>query len=255
MIFQAGCQTNPVTGEKQLILVSPQEEKKMGLDYSKEVEKQLGQSLKDEQLQNYVNSVGQKIAKVSHLPDYGFTYKAIDSNTVNAFALPGGYIYITTGLLEQLNAEDQMASVLAHETGHVTARHIANQITRDTLINIGLGAASYTVPTAAKIGNVVAQLESMSFTRGQEKQADEIGLDYLVKAGYNPYGMIETMEVLEKQSGSRKIEFFSTHPNPENRVGYLKEQIAADGYKNTGTVNKEAYATNVTARLKALKSQ
>ncbi|MEN6385562.1 MAG: M48 family metallopeptidase [Phycisphaerales bacterium] len=254
--ISGGCSVNPVTGEHQLILVSPEEEKKMGLDYSKEVEKELGASFKDEQLQSYINSVGQKIAAVSHVPDYGFNYKAIDSNTVNAFAIPGGYIYITTGLLAQLNSEAQMAGVLAHETAHVTARHIANQITRSTLINIGLTAASYKVPTGGvKIAGIVAQLESMSFSRSQEKQADEVGLGYLVKAGYTPNGMVETMEVLERQSQSRSIEFFSTHPNPENRVALLKEQIFNNRYPTTGKSGNEEYAANVTGRLKSLKPQ
>jgi len=254
-ILQAGCQTNPVTGKKQLILVSPEQEKKMGLDYSKEVEKTLGQSVKDEQLQNYINSVGQKIAIVSHAPDYGFSYKAIDHNSVNAFALPGGYIYITTGLLEQLSSEAQMASVLGHETAHVTARHIASQITSDYIMSVGISVLGSASSGAGSLGQIVESLASKSFSRADEKQADAIGLGYMVKAGYTPNGMIETMEILQKQSGSRTVEFFSTHPSPENRIGLLKEQIFNNRYPTSGTIGKEEYATNVTARLKLIKSQ
>jgi predicted Zn-dependent protease len=245
-----GCSVNPVTGEEQLILVSPQQEKQMGEQYAKEVEKELGQSVKDQQLQNYIDSVGQKVARISHSPEVGFSYKAIDHNSVNAFALPGGYIYITTGLLKELNTESQLAGVLAHETAHVTARHIAQQLTRDYLIGIGFSVAGSSVSSGAMgIADVVRQLEGMSFTREQEKQADEVGLDYLVKAGYNPYGMIETMETLQRQSNSRTIEFFSTHPNPENRIGYIQERIYTKGYRAEGTRGQEEYSANVLNRL------
>src|SRR3990167_6024712 len=119
----AGCQVNPVTGENEFNLYSVEQQKQMGAEYSKEVEKELGQSVKDQQLQSYLDSVGQKVVRISHTPSEGFIYKAIDHNSVNAFALPGGYIYITTGLLKELNAESQLAGILAHETAHVTARH------------------------------------------------------------------------------------------------------------------------------------
>jgi predicted Zn-dependent protease len=245
-----GCQTNPVTGENELILVSPEQEKQMGRDTAAQVEKELGQSVKDQQLQNYINSVGQGIARISHTPDEGFSYKAIDHKSVNAFALPGGYIYITTGLLKELNSEAQLASVLAHETAHVTARHIAQQITRDILIDVGFSVAgSQTASSAIRVANIVRQLESMSFTREQEKQADEVGMDYLVKAGYTPYGMIETMEILQRASGSRTIEFFSTHPNPENRIGYLQERIYEKGYRGEGKTGQSEYSANVLNRL------
>jgi len=251
----SGCSVNPVTGENQFLLVSPADEKKMGEEYSKQVEKELGQSVKDIELQNYINSVGQKIARICHVPDEGFSYKAIDHNSVNAFALPGGYIYITTGLLKELKTEAQMAGVLAHETAHVTARHIAQQITRDYLIGIGFSVASSASGSSAavRVADIVRQLEGMSFSRAHERQADQIGLDYLVKAGYTPNGMIETMEILQKQSESRTIEFFSTHPSPENRIELLKEEISNNHYASTGTVGKEAYAANVTERLKLIK--
>ncbi|MCE5340524.1 MAG: M48 family metallopeptidase [Planctomycetaceae bacterium] len=249
-MFQAGCQVNPVTGEKQFSLVSPEEAKTMGLNYSKQIEKEMGESIKDEQLQNYINSVGQKIAAVSHNPTYGFTYKAIDHNSVNAFALPGGYIYITTGLLKELNSEAQLAGVLGHETAHVTARHIESQITNSSLMSMGVSVLGSANSAAGSMGEIVANLQSMSFSRADEKQADAIGLGYMVKAGYTPNGMIETMEILQKQSGSRTIEFFSTHPSPENRIGLLKEEIFNNRYPTNGKIGKEEYFLNVTARLK-----
>ncbi len=249
-IFQAGCQVNPVTGEKQFSLVSQEEAKTMGLNYSKQIEKEMGESVKDEQLQAYVNSVGQKIAAVSHNPTYGFSYKAIDHNSVNAFALPGGYIYITTGLLKELNSEAQLAAVLGHETAHVTARHIESQITNSYIMSIGVNALGSANSAAGSLGEIVASLQSMSFSRADEKQADAVGLGYMVKAGYTPNGMIETMEILQKQSNSRTIEFFSTHPSPENRIGLLKEEIFNNRYSTNGKIGKEEYFLKVTDRLK-----
>ncbi|OHB60722.1 MAG: hypothetical protein A2Y12_10865 [Planctomycetes bacterium GWF2_42_9] len=254
-MFQVGCQTNPVTGKNQLLLVSPEEEKKMGFNYSQQIEKEMGESIKDDQLQNYVNSVGQKIAAVSHNPTYGFTYKAIDHNSVNAFALPGGYIYITTGLLEQLNSEAQLAAVLGHETAHVTARHIASQITSDYIMTIGVGVLGSASSGAGSLGQIVESLASKSFSRADEKQADAIGLGYMVKAGYTPNGMIETMEILQKQSGSRSIEFFSTHPSPENRVGLIKQEIYNNQYPTNGKNGTDEYAANVKGRLNVIKSK
>ncbi len=250
-----GCSVNPVTGENQFLLVNPEEEKKMGEEYSKQVEKELGQSVNDVQIQKYIDTVGQKIARICHSPEIGFSYKAIDHNSVNAFALPGGYIYITTGLLKELNTESQLVGILAHETAHVTARHIAQLITRDYLIDIGFSVAGSQAPSSAvRIASIVRQLESMSFSRAHERQADTVGMDYMVKAGYTPYGMIETMEILQKQdSGSRPIEFFSTHPSPENRIGLLREHIFNNRYPNTGIVGKQEYADNITERLKLLK--
>ena len=243
----AGCQVNPVTGKSEFNLYSVEQQEKMGADYSKQVEKELGQSVKDTQLQNYLDSVGQKIASVCHTPDEGFSYKAIDSNTINAFALPGGYIYITTGLLKVMNNEAQLAAILAHETAHVTWRHSAVTMSRALLINAGVSVAGKGV--AGSVAGIVSQLEGMSYSREHERQADKIGLDYLVKAGYTPFGMTEVMEVLQNQSNSRTIEFFSTHPSPENRVGYLKQEIVTKGYRGEGLIGKTEYRTNVLNRL------
>jgi predicted Zn-dependent protease len=246
----SGCETNPVTGEEEFLLVSPAQEKQMGKDASAEVEKELGQSVKDAQLQNYINSVGHKIVAICHTPNEEFSYKAIDHKSVNAFALPGGYIYITTGLLKVLNSEAQLAAILAHETAHVTARHIAQQITRDFFINAGLSVAGSQASTSVmRVASIVKQLEGMSFTREQERMADEVGLDYLVKAGYTPYGMIETMETLQRQSNSQTIEFFSTHPNPENRIGYLQERINEKGYRGEGKTGQSEYKTNILSKI------
>jgi beta-barrel assembly-enhancing protease len=252
-IICSGCETNPVTGEEEFLIVSPAQEKQMGQDASAQVEKELGQSVQDQQIQNYINTVGQKIVVVCHTPSAGFSYKAIDHKSVNAFALPGGYIYITTGLLKVMNSEAQLAAVLAHETAHVTARHIAQQITRDFFINAGLSVASSQASSSViRVANIVKQLEGMSFTREQERQADEVGLDYIVKAGYTPYGMVQLMETLERQSDGQTIEFFSTHPSPEHRIEYIKQDITKKDYTlygKTGRSGGAEYKSNVLDRL------
>jgi len=248
--WPGGCRVNPVTGEKEFILVSPGQEKVMGRKAAEEVEKELGKSIKDQQLQNYINYVGQRIAAVSHTPQEGFSYKAIDHKSVNAFALPGGYIYITTGMLKQLNTEAQLAAILAHETAHVTARHSVSRISRNFLISLGMSLITgEKASTAIRVANIVRQLEGMAYSRKQERQADRIGLDYLVKAGYTPNGMIETMEMLEKRKSFMMIEFLSTHPSPENRVEYIRADIYNKHYSSEGRVGAEDYARCVLDRL------
>ena len=220
----------PVTGKEEFNLFSVDQQEQMGVEYAKQVEKELGKSYNDPQSQNYINNVGQNIVAVCHTPAEGFEYKAIDHNSVNAFALPGGYIYITTGMLKELNSEAQLAAILAHETAHVTARHSATRMSRDYLIAIGMSLISEDAGVVNNIANIVSQLEGARYSRSQERQADKIGLDYLVKAGYSPSGMVETMEILQRQSNYRTIEFFSTHPNPENRRGNLLRHIGIRGY-------------------------
>jgi predicted Zn-dependent protease len=161
--------------------------------------------------------------------------------------LPGGYIYITTGLLKTMNTEAQLAAILAHETAHVTCRHSAVTMSRDLIINAGISAAGKGM--AGTAASIITQLQGMSYSREHERQADKVGMSYLVKAGYTPFGMTETMEILQRQSNSRTVEFFSTHPSPENRVGYLKEEIVAKGYRGEGLIGKTEYKTNVLNRL------
>jgi len=251
-LIAAGCQTNPVTGEREFNVFSVEQQEQIGAEYAKEVEKELGESIKDSRLQNYLDSVGQKIAAVSHTPSEGFVYKAIKDESVNAFALPGGYIYVTTGMLAQLKTEAQLAAIFGHETAHVTLRHSAVGMSRELLISTGL---SILVPESQSISyavGIVRDLEGMSYSRGHERQADEIGLDYLVKAGYTPDGMVETMEILNSQPGGRIFEFLSTHPNPENRIEDIQERIYNKGYtkyKSSGRVGQGEYQSNVSSRL------
>ena len=248
--YLAGCATNPVTGESELQILSPEWEASTGRKAAAEVEKEFAGSNINPQLQNYVSSVGKKIAAVSHTPHLGFSFKVIDHKSVNAFALPGGYIFITTGMLKQLTNESQLAAICAHEAIHVTARHAAARISQQMVVNATFTlVGSEKTAGAVEIGKIVNNLAQLSFSREDEKEADLYGLDYLVKAGYSPYGMVEIMEILERQNSSRPIEFFSTHPSPENRIGLIQEQIHRKGYRASGRVGAEDYKTNVLNNL------
>jgi len=223
----AGCATNPITGKTQLMLISEEQDFEIGQKYAPEIEKQMGGQIQNAAIQNYVNSVGQKIAAVSHKPEWTFEFVALNDDTVNAFALPGGRLFITKGMLKSLTTEAQLASILAHETVHTVARHSSEAMSRQ--IGIQMLLSTVTTEETSKglltVADLTNQIIGMKFSRDDEREADSGGLDYMVRAGYNPYGMVETMQMLESQSGSRQIEFLSTHPSPKNRAQDLTNQI------------------------------
>jgi len=249
----AGCETNPITGKNELMLFSESDDVTMGKKYAPEVEKQLGGRIDNPILQNYIESVGQKMAKVSQKPNFEYHYVALNDKMVNAFALPGGSIFITSGLLKNLNSEAQLASVLAHETAHVVARDTMNSLSKELGFQLVLSAVTTekTPQTAVAVAKMTGQIIGLKYSRDDETIADRAGLDYMVMAGYNPNGMAETMQMLQEQSKSGTIEFLSTHPNPENRVGYIKDRIARK-YPQAGSlrIGKEDYARNVLEQLK-----
>jgi predicted Zn-dependent protease len=228
----SGCVTNPVTGKEQFMLVSPTQDVEIGKKYAPEIEKELGGRIESDVITQYVNSIGQKVARVSHDKDLRFTYVAVNDDSMNALALPGGYIFITRGMLEKLENESQLAGILAHETLHVTARHSAAAMSQQIGMGILMTAAMSQTSSgaAARAANLTTQLIGLKYSRENEKEADRYGMDYMVKAGYSPNGMVETMQILAKESSQRPVEFFSTHPNPENRVGLLKRHIGKRGY-------------------------
>jgi predicted Zn-dependent protease len=246
----AGCTTNPVTGENQLMLVDEAWELQVGRQYSPEVQKQLGGRIANWQLQNYVTSVGQKITVVSHLPGLEFHYVAVNDESVNAMALLGGYVFITRGILEQLASEAQLAGVLAHETAHVTARHAAASVSSQMGIDLALSAAGQNASSGVtEIARLGSGLIGLHYSREQEMQADMIGLEYMVKAGYSPYAMIETIEMLQRQNELRPIEFFSSHPDPANRKTSILEHMNANVYPPNLNIGEAEYAKFVLENL------
>jgi predicted Zn-dependent protease len=247
-----GCAINPVTGQEELMFFGPDDDVRLGQRYAPEIEQELGGRIPDEHLQSYVDRVGQRIARVSHRPDIAYSFTAVDEESINAFAVPGGYIFVTRGLLENLTSEAQLAAILGHEAGHVIARDTMVALSRQIGMTALLGAVLASDAPAEAVGgaNFVLGVLSLQYSRDDEKDADFVGLSYLVQAGYDPNAIVETMEMLEELQTMRPIEFFSTHPNPESRVAYLKQRIA-DRYNALGVMKtgKAEYEQNVLAAL------
>jgi predicted Zn-dependent protease len=229
---------NPVTQEKQHVAgITPEQEVALGLQAAPEMEQQFGGLDPDNALQQRVSQVGQRLASRSAAGStpYRYEYHALDdSETINAFALPGGQIFITEGLLSRLKTEGQLAGVLGHETGHVVARHGAEHIAKQKLTEGLTGAAVLATydpndPNSrgsAAVAAMIGQLVTMKFGRQDELEADKLGVRLMSEAGYDPRSMIDLMKILEESSqGNRPPEFFSTHPNPENRIARIEEAI------------------------------
>ena len=249
-LLSAGCATNPVTGENQLMLVSEAQELQIGRQYAPEVEKQLGGRIENWQLQNYVNNVGQRIARISHMPSLEFRYIALNHDSINAMALPGGYVFITRGMLEQFSSEAQLAVVLAHETAHVTARHSAQAMSTQIGMDLALSVAGRKASRGAMdIAGIGSQLLGLNYSREQEVEADTFGLDYMTRAGYDPAAMIEVIEMLERQNEVRPIEFFSSHPNPANRKDNVQRKMNTNVYPTDLRAGDADYAKLVLQNL------
>ncbi|MBU0699948.1 M48 family metalloprotease [bacterium] len=235
----SGCATNPVTGEKQLILMSEDKEMAMG-DACYPVYTQGSNGLfQDKDLQSYVNQIGKKLAQKSHRPQLNYEFNVVNTSVINAYALPGGKISITRGLLNLMENEDQLSGVLGHEIGHVAAKHVAAGYTRSVLTNFGLSLLD-TVMSAKEIkyreyyntaAGLAATLIVMKYSRDQEREADTLGMEYMVKAGYNPQGFVQSMQTLESLSQkepSRLEVMFQSHPMSLERIENAKAQIQAN---------------------------
>jgi predicted Zn-dependent protease len=234
------CATNPATGEREFSLMSEAQEIQLGKEMDVEVRRQMG-VYEDADLQRYVENVGLRLAKTSERPNLPWHFAVVDAPAVNAFALPGGYIYLTRGILPFLDNEAQMAGVLGHEIGHVTARHSAQQYTKATSAGIGLTLLSIFVPEARPLQGVAETALSVLFLkygRDDELQADQLGVQYTAQSGWDPGGvpgMLRTLARLDEASGSRKgvPNWLSTHPAPGDRV----QQIQAAVQKASTTID------------------
>jgi predicted Zn-dependent protease len=180
----------------------------------------------------------------------------LNHKSINAFALPGGYIFITRGMLEKLKTEAQLAGILAHETVHVVARDTSNAMSNQIGLGLLLSAGVYYDGTSAgaAAASVAQMIISLKYSRKDESHADRGGMSYMVAAGYNPYGMVETMQILEELHQEGYDEFLSSHPSPRNRIGYLKIEIDVK-YKNIAELKTgaEDYQRSVLDRLGRLK--
>ena len=231
-------QVNPLTGVSQKVSLSPEEEVALGLQTAPQMAQEYGGLYPSQEVQNQVKTVGDKLVNVfnNELAAQGITnpyefnfYVLKDPSTVNAFALPGGQVFITAGLLKRLNSEDQLAGVLGHEIGHVIHRHSSQQMATTEFYQGLAGAANTSAGDlgAGQIASYVANMKLMKYGRDDELESDEFGVKYMIHAGYNAASMIEVMEILAEASGGgeERDEFMSTHPSPANRVAKIKEHI------------------------------
>lgn len=250
--LQAGCATNPVTGRRELALVSESQEIAMGKQYAPEIAASMG-VYPDEALQNYLSEIGMKMAIVSERPDLPWQFQVVDDPVVNAFAVPGGFIYFTRGILAHMDSEAELASVMGHEIGHVTARHSVRQISKQQLANIAIGVGTVLLPPDMRgLGQVAtqgAQLLFLKFGRDDESQADGLGLRYMNAQGYQPYEMVEMFRTLGRVSAAaggagRVPEWMSTHPDPANRERAIEGAIRAQGL-GTGDVGRDRFLDRI----------
>ncbi|HEY3448762.1 MAG TPA: M48 family metalloprotease [Myxococcales bacterium] len=242
----AGCVLNPATGKEQLNLVSEAEEIQMGQQAAAQVEQEIG-LYQDPKVQAYVASIGKQIAARSERPNLPWTFKVVDDATVNAFALPGGHIYVTRGLMTYLNTEAELAGVLGHEIGHVTARHSVNMISKQEVAQLGLGVAMIAKPGLQQFAGLASgglQLLFLKFSRDDENQADHLSLGYLQRTGYQAQGLPDMLETLNREGqlggGGRLPTWLSTHPSSADRVQKTSALIRSRGIDpKAGKVDRE----------------
>lgn len=227
---------NPITEKKQHLDMSPRQEISLGLQSAPQMANKFGGLSDDNAASEQVKSIGSEIVSKSSASKSPYQYDfhlLADAKTINAFALPGGQIFVTEGLYRKLRTRGEVAGVLGHEIGHVAARHSAQHIAKQKLTQGLTGAAviaAYdpddpynrgTAAMAALVGSVI----NMKFGRGDELESDKLGVRFLAESGYDPRSMLKVMEVLKSASSSRTPEFFSTHPNPENRIEHINQAI------------------------------
>ena len=225
-------QENPYTSRVQAISMSPQEEIAIGLQNAPSMAQQHGGLHPDQRLQAFIDQVGAKLVDntVARETPYKYEFHLLqDPETVNAFALPGGQIFITYALLSKLENEDQAAGVLGHEIGHVLGKHSAERIENSNLWStISMGAE--VGAGAGQATSAIGQNILLGNGRDDELESDDLGVRFMIKAGYDPYQMIEVMKILKAASGPNRLpEFQSTHPDPENRIEKIKEAIKKYG--------------------------
>ena len=245
LLALAACVRNPITGKRQFSLVSTQEEISIGQQAAKDVQQSIG-LLPNPQVQEYVARVGKELAAKSERPELPWSFQVLDDPTVNAFALPGGPIFVTRGILTHMNSEAELAAVLGHEIGHVTARHSADQITRAQVAQLGLGLGSVLSPDLAKYGELASAglgLMLLKYGRNAETQSDELGLRYMLDARYDPREMLDLFRMLsrvqEGQEGGRLPTWLATHPNPGDRLNETRKRIAGLGGVDFSTLRTE----------------
>ncbi len=247
-VAMPACSTNPATGKRQFNIISTDREIALGAESSPQFLKAYGGDIPSAGINAFVTDLGNRLAAVSERAELPWEFHVVDSPVINAFALPGGKVFMSRGLLAKMTNEAQLAGVLGHEIGHVTAQHVGQQMSRAVLvqgIGIGIGIAGQrsdsdwmqVLGVGAAAGGTLYLLK---YGRDQESQADELGLRYMTKIGYNPAAQIQVMKLLKEAAGSsggRPPEWMSTHPLPDTRIKRLYKMIR-ERYPDYQDVNK-----------------
>lgn len=249
ILLSSGCSTNPATGKKQFNLISESREIEMGREADVEIVASMG-LYPDSSMQRYMQRFGMKLAGTSERPALPWTFRVIDDPSVNAFALPGGFIYVTRGILAHLSNEAELAGVVGHEIGHVTGQHSVTQMSKQQIAQIGLAAGTILKPELQEYTQLAGTglgLMFLKFSRDNETESDELGLRYMVRANYDPRQMPGVFEMLSRvgnaSGGGRAPEWFATHPDPENRKENILAQVdTIRGKLSTAMVNQDLYA-------------
>jgi predicted Zn-dependent protease len=255
------CAVNPVTGRHEFMLLSEQEEVQLGTQTDAQIVRQYN-LYPDAKLAGYISQMGQRLSKASHRSELSFHFKVLDASVVNAFAVPGGYVYLTRGILAGLNSEAELVGVMGHEIGHITARHSAQQYSRAQVAQVGLGLGAVVGQILPVIGGLTTGLAQagvgllfMSFSRDNERQADSLAVEYASRTGYDGGQLAAFFESLERMNpGSDRSglpSWFSTHPSPENRVQSVRTQ-ARELQKNMGTRDLNVFREEYLQRIEGM---
>ncbi|WP_339753740.1 M48 family metalloprotease [Algoriphagus aquimarinus] len=250
----SSCAINPVTGKKQIVLMSEAQEIAMGQQSDPEIVAFFG-LYEDAQLQEFITAKGNEMAAISHRPKLAYEFKIVDSPVINAFAVPGGFVYFTRGIMAHFNNEAEFAGVLGHEIGHVTARHSVIQQRNQLFGQIGLLAGIILVPELGQFVDPLSQgmqLALLKFGRDAERQSDKLGVEYSSQIGYDATEMAGFFETLERQQGNTGADevppFLSTHPSPEERNATV-ENLALDWQQKSKMtefeVNRDSYLRKI----------
>ena len=253
----AGCAVNPVTGTQDFVLISENEEIAMGREYNAQILKK-NSIYQDKELQDYVQSIGDSLASKSHRPNLVYRFTVLDSSDINAFALPGGYIFINRGLMSYLSSEEELAAVLAHEIGHVTARHSVRQYSQSQLMSILSTAIEINAgSTAGNIANLASGALLSGYGREMELEADELGAQYIFEDGYSPQGMYKVLSVLKdqevyskeiaKQRGKEPSSYhgiFASHPSNDKRLQEVIDRVSISNLKGKSK-KKDIYLSKI----------
>ena len=238
------CAVNPVSRESELMLISEQQEAEIGRQGNEEIKKEYGFYKELPGLQDYVKGVGERLAVQSERSDLPFRFKVLDTEVINAFALPGGYVYVTRGILARMSSEDELAAVVGHEIAHVAARHGAARLSRSIAAELLLGLGAMLNPDLVQnYGDLVGAglgLAFLGYSRGQEEEADTLGLEYAQRAGYNPRGAIKLFKMfltMQDHEPGKMERWLLSHPPTQERLDFA-QGVLAEYQAEGGTIKK-----------------